>query len=74
MSQSWEVLRKEARRLETDIESKLLEYSKLASSLQSSRSSALDTRPSNEGKYMNSTEKCVSNAERLTFTAPTARV
>lgn len=36
MAQSWDMLRKEARRLETDIDSKLVEYSKAATNLQTS--------------------------------------
>lgn len=36
MAQSWESLRKEARRLETEIDAKLVEYSKVAASLHSS--------------------------------------
>ena len=54
MTQSWEALRKEARRLETEIETKLIEYSKLASSLQSSSSSrSIDPMRTNEGKQFN---------------------
>lgn len=54
MTQSWEALRKEARRLETVIDGKLVDYSKLAANLQSasaSRTSFDASRPTNEGTH-----------------------
>ncbi|CAN8075682.1 unnamed protein product [Agarophyton chilense] len=67
MAQSWEVVRKEARRLETDIESKLVEYSKLASSLHSSRSTALDARTSTDGmqRRNTSTKDCAQMTNEM---------
>ena len=39
MTPSWQALRKEARRIETKIDTKLLDYSKVAATFQSSSSS-----------------------------------
>ena len=54
MAQSWEALRKEARRLETEIDAKLVDYCKVAASLQSvsssSRASFETARTTTEGK------------------------
>lgn len=54
MSQSWEALRKEARRLETEIDAKLVEYSKIVASLQTTsattRTSFETVHASTEGK------------------------
>lgn len=54
MTQSWDGLRKEARRLETEIDVRLLDYSKLVANLQtgtSSRSSSFDNvRNGTEGE------------------------
>jgi hypothetical protein len=52
MAQSWETLRKDARRLETEIDAKLVTYSKLSATLStsSSRTSAFDPTRSGEGK------------------------
>lgn len=54
MAQSWETLRKEARRLETEIDANLVDYSKIAAGLQSSsattRTSFESTHNGTEGK------------------------
>lgn len=50
MTQTWDSLRKEARRLETEIDSKLVEYSKMSASLSANSSQIQRTAP--EGKTM----------------------
>lgn len=54
MAQSWDTLRKDARRLETEIETKLVTYSKLSASLStsSSRTSAFDPSRAGEGEFI----------------------
>lgn len=71
MTQSWDTMRKEARRLETDIDAKLVDYSKLAASLQSftTRTSFDSSRGGTEGKpssHLSSTHIPPLRANRLT--------
>lgn len=61
MTSSWDSMRKQARRLETDIEARLVEYSKLAASLQSSsRPSFEAVRSTTEGKPTSSRSLLIS--------------
>lgn len=67
MAQSWDSMRKEARRLETDLDAKLVDYSKLAASLQST------TRTSFESSRTGSEGMCINHASRCEYTLPDGR-
>lgn len=79
MSQSWETLRKEARRLETEIDAKLVEYSKIVASLQTTsattRTSFETVHASTEGKPrlvdpISVSIYCLLHAEHVTMISP----